>query len=77
MPASVRRSSRSPRATAGKIRILAGPNQPIEMPAVVIELLFHFHGQPLAEAKATLRDSGFDVESDFLEKLWSYGFLTE
>jgi hypothetical protein len=63
--------------TPGKIRLLAGPNQPIEMQAVVVELLSYFQGQPLDEAKATLAEQGFELDGSFLEKLWHYGFLVE
>jgi hypothetical protein len=41
----------------------------------VIELLSHFQGQPVEEARATLLDNGFEVETDFLKKLWECGFL--
>jgi Fe-S-cluster containining protein len=60
---------------SGKLRILAGPNQPIEMPAIVMELLTHFQGQPLVEATAALEAQGFDFDHAFLEKLWKLGFL--
>jgi hypothetical protein len=45
------------------------------MRAVVIEVLSYFQGQPLAEAKATLVEQGYELEDSFIEKLWSHGFL--
>lgn len=64
-------------AKPGTIRLLAGPNQPIEMPAPVIELLSYFQGQPVHEVKAKLAEAGFDIEPGFIEELWHYGFLVE
>jgi hypothetical protein len=59
----------------GKVRVMAGPSQPIEMPAMVVELLSHFHGQTVDEAMATLSAQGFETDRDFLTKLWKFGFL--
>jgi hypothetical protein len=61
----------------GKVRLIAGPNQPIEMSVAVLEVLSYFQGQPVDETKATLVEQGFALENSFVEKLWSYGFLVE
>jgi hypothetical protein len=41
----------------------------------VMELLSHFHGQTIDEAKATLAELGYEIEVGFLEKLYRCGFL--
>jgi hypothetical protein len=64
-------------AKPGKVRLVAGANQPLEMRAMVIEVLSYFQGQPLDEVKATLVEQGFELADSFIEKLWSHGFLVE
>ena len=62
-------------AGLGVVHIQAGPFQPVELPAAVLEVLTHFQGQPVEEAKATLLENGIEVDQAFLTKLWECGFL--
>lgn len=64
-------------AGPGKVRLLAGANQPVEMRAMIVELLTYFQGQPLADVKVALNEQGYDVDASFLEKLYKCGFLVK
>jgi hypothetical protein len=77
LPDRLRAASKLVVSTAGpgSVHIQAGPFQPVELPAPVIELLTHFRGQPVSEAVASLAENGFEVETEFLKKLFDSGFL--
>jgi hypothetical protein len=61
----------------GTVQLLASPNQPIQLPAIVIELLSHFQGQPVADTLIALEQAGFEVDTEFITRLWECGFLVE
>lgn len=61
----------------GMVRINTYSNfDPLDVPAIIIELLLHFDGRPTVDALAAIaQQKGVRVESDLLRKMVDFGLL--